>query len=282
MNDEIRYAVDRLTRIDRGHPDEAVEAAEALAALGPEALCAVLERPEALNVPRGRRAISAALAAQDPSAVSAALIKALDSTDWRPVQVATDAIGLMAEAMSPVLVASMTPEANAWGLLNTITAVRRMGLEEAGPALRTLARGHADERVRAAAVESLGWMGTGRAAAALADALRDASTGVRLKAVKSAGWLRTCEVVDEVIAFGREADAAGRAVAVYALDRIGEVKATPFVIECLGDADAYVRWSAAVALRRLWTPDCADALQRATADTEETVAGAARETLSLR
>ncbi|HUV38274.1 MAG TPA: HEAT repeat domain-containing protein, partial [Planctomycetota bacterium] len=69
--------------------------------------------------------------------------------------------------------------------------------------------------------------------------------------------------------------------AVYALDRIGDTRAAAFVIECLEDPDPYVRWSAAVALRRLWTPDCAAALRKAAADPEETVATAARDTLSL-
>ncbi|HUV39247.1 MAG TPA: HEAT repeat domain-containing protein, partial [Planctomycetota bacterium] len=211
MKEAIQSAIERLSAIDRAHPDEAVEAARAVAALGPEALCAVLEAPEALNVPGGRRTISAAFAVQSPAAVSAALVKALDHKDWRPVQVATDAIGLMAEAMSPVLVASMTPDANAWGLLNTITAVRRMGVETAGPALKMLAREHADERVRAASVEALGWMGVNEARAGIAAALSEDSAEVRLKATKAAGWLRLGEAVDGILAFAREADAPGRA-----------------------------------------------------------------------
>ena len=281
MKEEIRKAIKRLSGFDRKHADEAAGAAEALGALGARALCAALGSPEALNVPAGRRMVSAQLGTQDASAVAPALLRALAHKDWRPNQVACDAIGLMKEAMTPALIDNLETEREPNGRLNTILILRRMGVSAAAPSLAKLAREDPDAEIRAAAVEALGHLGVSQAAAAVVVALDDTSPAVRLKSVKAAGWLRMCDATEGILAFARLADTEGRAAAVYALDRIGEVRATPFVVDCLKDADPCVRWSATVALRRLWQEDCETALEKALDDTEETVAAAALETLCI-
>ena len=281
MKEEIREAITHLSGFDRKHSSEAIEAARALGALGVEALCAVLDTPAALNVPGPRRTLSAQLARQDPAAVAPALLRALAHKDWRPNQVACDAIGLMKETMTPALIDNLETEREPTGRINTILILRRMGVSAAAPALAKLAREDPVAEVRAAAVEALGHLGVSQAAAAVVAGLDDTSPAVRLKSVKAAGWLRMCEATEGILAFARSADTEGRAAAVYALDRIGEVRATSFVVDCLKDADPYVRWSAAVALRRLWQEGCETALEKVLEDTEETVAAAALETLCI-
>jgi len=281
MKEEIQRAIERLSAFDREHASEAVEAATALGALGAEALCAALDAPEALNVPAARHALKDQIARQDPAAVAPALLRALAHGDWRPNQVASDAIGLMVDAMVPALIRNLETESEPNGRINTMVILRRMGVSAAGPAFAKLAREDAAVDVRAAAVEALGHLGVEEAGAAAVVALSDGSPLVRLKAVKAAGWLRAREAVDGVLAFARDADAEGRAAAVYALDRIGDTRAADDVVRLLKDPEPYVRWSAAVALRRLWTEGCEDAVHAAVGDEEETVAAAALETLCI-
>lgn len=281
MKEEIRSAIEHLSAFGREHASGAIEAARALGALGAEALGAVLDTPEALNVPGGRRTVSAEIARQGPAAVAPALLRALAHRDWRPNQVACDAIGLMKEAMVPHLVGNLETEGEPNGRINTILILRRMGVSAAGPVLAKLVREDGTTDVRAAAVEALGHLGVEEADAAVAVALSDESPLVRLKAVKAAGWLQAREAVDGILAFARTADAEGRAAAVYAVDRIGDTRAADDVVRLLEDPDPYVRWSAAVALRRLWTEGCEDAVKAAVNDEEETVAAAALETLCI-
>jgi len=281
MTEDIRKAIDRLSAIDRKHADQAIESARALGALGAEALCAVLEVPTALNVPGGRRSISAELARQEPAGVIPALLKALAHEDWRPNQVASDAIGLMGEAAVPYLIENLETESAPNGRINTMLVLRRMGATAAAGAFAKLAREDDVAEGRAAAVEALGWLGGKESGSAVAAALEDASPLVRLKAVKAAGWLKAREAVEGTLAFARSTDAEGRAAAVYTLDRIADTRATPFVTDALKDPAPYVRWSAAVALRRLWQESCQEAIRAALADEEEPVRAAARETLRI-
>jgi len=281
MKEEIRRAIERLSGFDRDHSAEAVEAAKAVGALGVEALCAALDTPEALNVPRARHALKDEIARRDPAVVAPALLRALAHKDWRPNQVACDVINLMQEAMTPALIDNLETERQPNGRINTMLILRRMGASAAAPSLVKLACEDSVAEVRATAVEALGYLGVAQAADAVVVALDDTSPAVRLKAVKAAGWLRMCDAAEGVVAFARSADTEGRAAAVYALDRIGDVRATPFVVDCLEDPDPYVRWSAVVALRRLWKEGCETPLEKALEDTEETVAAAALETLCI-
>ena len=261
---------------------EAVEAAEVLGALGHEALCRALNTPEVLVVPGGRRALSAQLARQDAAAVTGALMRALAHKDWRPVQVAFDAIQAFGERMIPVLIENLEKEEEPAGRASTIMTLERMGASAAGNTLARAAHEDPVSEVRLAAVQALGRIGGDQAPAAAVAGLRDESQAVRLAAVRAAGWLRAREAVEGVIDFARAAATDARAAAVYALDRIGDTRATGFVTGLLKDPAPYVRWSAAVALRRLWTAKCEAALREAIGDADEVVATAALETLCIK
>ena len=257
------------------------DAADALAALGLEAMVAALNTPEMLTRLQGRRRLSAHLAGQDPAAVTPPLLAALAYVHWAPNQVAIDALCAMGEPAIPALIANLTNEPDGHGRRQTITALRRMDAIAAVAPLARLGREDPVTEVRARAIQALGMLGAEDSGPTIIAALGDKSHVVRLEATKAAGWLRLSAAVDTLLELLRSKSSQDRAAAVYALDRIGDTRATAAVTELLADPSPYVRWAAAVALRRLWKDDCQAALQKALKDGEGTVATAALETLFI-
>ncbi len=261
---------------------EAVEAANELDSLGLEAMIGALEQPEVLVSPGGRRTLSKHLARQEMSAVLPSLVKAVSHGDWRPCQVACDALCLIGKEVVPALAERLLQkDIGTEGKKNIILALLRLGGADALKSIQKVAAEDNDADVRESAVSTLGRIGIEDEKPILL-ALQDESENVRYAAAIAAGWLRIKDAAKGILELMKELSGDRKAYAIYALDRIGDLQATPIVCESLKDTEPYVRWSAAVALRRLWREDCHDRLIEMLDDPEETVAAAASETLRMK
>lgn len=258
----------------------AKEAARQIGRQGAEAVRAALEAPEYLTVPAGRRALSLVSAGLPAPEVLPILFAALERKDWRPNQVACDALCVMGEAISSELTAQLRTSASGYARVLLILCLQRIGGPWAEAPLRKCARSDSEPQVRAAALQALGRLGASASAPEVMAGLSDPAPLVVDAAIRAAGCLRLPEAVARLQELLPSESAERRAALVYALERIGAPEGRPAILEALQDPDAYVRWSATVALRRLWAAACQAPLAERLQDPNATVAASARETLA--
>lgn len=200
--------------------------------------------------PALQQAIQEALAGTDPR-----ILAALDVLSGRES-------GL---ALGPLTASLDTwPEEPRRAALAELTALG----ESIAPALATVA-GHADPRIRAAAVHLLGLVDTPESDAAVVAALDDTDPSVRRAALAAVSPGATT-VARVAALLHADRDWSLRTRAAEALGRLAAPECVPPLAEALRtDRYAFVREAAALALARIGTPEALAALREAAAHDSE-------------
>lgn len=162
--------------------------------------------------------------------------------------------GELDASLLPQLLDRMKLETDITVMLNLVTAIGRVQDAQVAPALADIAAIHAEEIVRASAVDALGKLRTEEALAGLRARLNDPSPVVMGRTLIA---LKGQPDVDLVAALGRMAtrtEMAFRTTAVYVTAELGDPRLVPVLEKLAGDAEPMVASMAKDALGLL-APD---------------------------
>jgi HEAT repeat protein len=212
-----------------------------------------------------RRRAANMLGLMGPAAEQAvpALITSLQDEDEAVRLNASYALGTIGAAAVPALLATLRAGTEI-GRRHASCALSIVG-KAAVPALLHAAE-DADWRVRAAAVDALGEIGSAASEVlpTLMRTLSDEADWVRRHAADAVGTIGTPaqKAVPALIPLLKDAQPYVRINAATALIKIGPAaeEAVPALVEALADPDRYVRGFAVLALRRIGTPQAQEAL----------------------
>lgn len=144
-----------------------------------------------------------------------------------------------------------------------VSALGRIGSNEAVAVVVDLLLSDPEESVRRAAARALGQLGDTSALPALRLALADESKRVQLWAVRSIGLLRGRESIDQLVEMLDSPDWGFRSYAAGALGEIGDQRATEPLLRHIQDPKGTVQIGVLSALRKLGDSRAIDPLRKA-------------------
>lgn len=247
---EREALLDRLVTLLH-HPASQIEAAEALARSGRNALPELIEQFSARQTQAGqssqeaRHAIARALAAiADPAAIPA-LTAALDSSDGELVMAAADALGKIRHPSSFEPLVSHLAHPSPGVRKSVMAAIQAIGHPDHTSRMLNLLQ-QSDPVLREAALCSLAHAAkqpgqTQAAISAVLAAMADSSPGVRRAAVEAAAYFEDPHILPAMAEAIQDSNTTIRVSAVRALAHVAPEHALPFLYGALRDSDAWVR-----------------------------------------
>ncbi len=174
-----------------------------------------------------------------------------NDSSWKVRAIAAQGLGYLGQASSaPILGRALHDEHEEvrwWAALGLETVPSEAALSD----LATAARRDPSERVRAAAVRSLGWVDSEKAVMPLILATSDASSAVRQAAAEELARFKSPASLEAMVALFKDPDEDVRWAAVVAAGELRDEETVPALIEAMRDPSPMVANAAERALQRM-------------------------------